>query len=170
MQKVLSTKLKTDEADRFQAMAEQQGKTKAGLLKRLVQDYLNSSGKADRTASIGGPLLTTSSKKSSPLEKTNDVDSLPPNQNPTYKDSQPVYRTATNGRPETSPTFSISKWWLAVAFLLALSVKSQPSPAVDRSSAHTAQPPEADAYGLYAHKVDNTIVYSSSPVPFWQTI
>lgn len=169
MLKVLSTKLEADKVDQFAAMAEQQGKTKSKLLGYLVQGYLSSSGNIDRTAFIDGLLSTTPSKKSAALEKTNDVDSPPLGQNPTSKDSLLVHRTDTKGRPETSPKSSISKWWLLVPFLLALSVKSQPSPAVDRNSAHTAQPPEADANGLYAHKVDNAIVYSSSPVPFWQT-
>ena len=166
MAKVLSTKLKVDELDRFTAMAEQQGRTKAGLLKHLVQDYL-SSGEADRTASIGGPLLTTSSEKRPPLEKTNVVSGLSLSQNPTSKDSLLVYRTDAKRRPETSPKSSISRWWLLLPLLLALSVKSQPSIAVDRSSALTTQPPQVDAYGLYAHKVGNTTVYTSSPTPFW---
>ena len=166
MSKVLSTKLKADEIDRFTAMAEQQGRTKAGLLKHLVQDYL-SSGEADRTASIGEPILTTSSEKHPPLEKINVVNDLPLSQNPTSKDSLLVYRTDAKGRPETSPKSSISRWWLLLPLLLALSVKAQSSITVDRSSALTTQPPQVDAYGLYAHTVGNSTVYSSSPTPFW---
>ena len=41
MSKVLSTKLAVDEIVRFNAAAEQTGESKAGLLKRLVRDYLN---------------------------------------------------------------------------------------------------------------------------------
>ena len=168
MLKVLSTKLKADDVDRFEAMAEQQGKTKSKLLGCVVQGYLSStSGEVVKTASIDGSLQTTSSEKRGPLEKTNDVDSPTLNQNPTSKDSLLVHRTDTKGRPETSPKSSISKWWLLVPLLLALSVKSQPSPAVDRNSTHTTQSPQVDAYGLYAHKVGNNIVYSSSPIPFW---
>ena len=40
MLKVLSTKLAVDEVDRFRAAAEQQGLSKAGLLKNLVDEYL----------------------------------------------------------------------------------------------------------------------------------
>ena len=167
MLKVLSTKMKADEVDRFAAMAEQQSKTKSKLLGYLVQGYLNSSGKVDCAVSIDGLLPTTSPKKSAPLEKTNDVDSPPLGQNPTSKDSLLVYRTDTKGRPETSPKSSTSKWWLLGLLLLALSAKSQPSTAVDRNSTHTTQLPQVDANGLYAHKVGNSIVYSSSPVPFW---
>jgi len=39
MSKVLSTKLAVDEVDRFSAAAEQQGLSKAGLLKNLLLDY-----------------------------------------------------------------------------------------------------------------------------------
>jgi len=167
MLKVLSTKLKVDEIDSFTAMAEQQGESKAELLRRLVQDYLNSSGKVDRTASVGGLVPTTSSKKRLPLETTSDVDGLPLSQNRTSKDSLPVYRSEAKGRPEASPKSSISKWWLLSLFLLALWLKSRPSIAVDRSSALITQSPQVDAYGLYTHTVGNTIVYSSSPIPFW---
>lgn len=45
--RVLSTKLKVDEIDHFEAVAKQQGLSKAGLLKHLVQDCLNSAGKPD---------------------------------------------------------------------------------------------------------------------------
>lgn len=167
MPKVLSPKLKVDEIDSFTAMAEQQGESKAGLLRRLVQDYLNSSGKVDETASIGRPLPTTSSKKRLPVEKTNDADGLPLSQNATSKGSLPVYRSETKGRPVTSPKSSISKWWLLPLFLFALWLKSRPSTAVDRSSALTTQSPQVDAYGLYSYTVGNTTVYSSSPTPFW---
>ena len=43
MSKVLSTKLAVDEVDRFRAAAEQQGLSKAGLLKNLVEEYLGGS-------------------------------------------------------------------------------------------------------------------------------
>ncbi len=168
MLKVLSTKLKADDVDWFEAMAKQQGKTKSKLLGCVVQDYLSSSSsEVVKTASIDGSLQTTSSEKSGPLEKTNDVDSPTLNQNPTSKDILPFHRTDTKGRPETPPKSSISKWWLLVPLLLALSVKSQPSPAVDHNSTHPTQSPQVDAYGLYAHEVGNNIVYSSSPIPFW---
>ena len=64
MPKVLSTKLKADEVDRFMAMAEQQGKTKAGLLKHLVLDYLDGGSKAGRVvASTGASNAANSSNK-----------------------------------------------------------------------------------------------------------
>lgn len=165
--KVLSTKLKADEADRFTAMAEQQGETKSGLLRRLAQDYLNSSGKADRTASISEPFPATSPKKRLLLEKTNDVNGLPLDQNRMPEDSLLVYRSDAKGRPETSPKSSVSKGWLLLLLLLAVWLKSRPSIAEDRSSALTTQSPQVDANGLYTHTVGNATVYSSSPTPFW---
>jgi len=63
MSRVLSTKLKVDEMDRFAEMAKQQGKSKSGLLKRLVLDYLNSDSKADRAASTDTSNPASSSKK-----------------------------------------------------------------------------------------------------------
>ncbi len=63
MPKVLSTKLKADEVDRFAEMAEQQGKTKAGLLKHLVLDYLDGGSKADRVAFTGTSDPANSSNK-----------------------------------------------------------------------------------------------------------
>ena len=53
MSKVLSTKLKVEEMDRFVEMAEQQGESKSGLARRLVLDYLDGSSKADRVTSTG---------------------------------------------------------------------------------------------------------------------
>ncbi len=168
MLKVLSTKLMVDDVDRFTAMAEQQGKTKSKLLGCVVQDYLNSnSGEVVKTASIDGSLQTTSSEKRGPLENINDVDSPILNQNPTSKDIQPFYRVDTKGRPETPPKSSISIWWLLVPFLVALSRKSKPSIAVDRSSALPTQSPQVDEHGLYTFRVGDTVVYSSSPIPFW---
>ena len=53
MLKVLSTKLKVEEIDRFAEMAEQQGESMSGLLRRLVLDYLDGGSEADRVASTG---------------------------------------------------------------------------------------------------------------------
>ena len=168
MLKVLSTKLKADDVDRFEVIAEQQGKTKSKLLRCVVQGYLSSSsGEVVKTASIDGSLQTTSSEKRGPLEKTNDVDSPTLNQNPTSKDNIPFYYTDTKGRLETLPKSSISIWWPLVLVLLALSARPQPSTAVDRDSTYTTQSPQVDTNGLYAHKVGNAIVYSSSSIPFW---
>jgi len=47
MQKVLSTKLESEEINRFEEMAQREGESKAGLLKRLALDYLNISRKTN---------------------------------------------------------------------------------------------------------------------------
>ena len=56
--RVLSTKLKVDEIDHFEAVAKQQGISKAGLLRHLVQDCLSSAGKPNRSSHgiISGPI------------------------------------------------------------------------------------------------------------------
>ena len=218
MQKVLSTKLKVDELDRFTAMAKQQGESKAGLLKRLVLDYMNSGGKLDRAESIGRPHPAASSKKDLPLDKTNNSHGLsyctspssckplssealrskglvsihrqwhtvsptpapvtiglPGIANEGYrldsllssKESLSVYQNESKGRPEASTRSSTGNGWLLFLILLALWLKSQPSITVDRETAFTTQPPQVDEHGLYTFRVGNTVVYSSSPIPFW---
>ena len=63
MLKVLSTKLKVEEIKHFAEIAEQQGESKSGLLRRLVLDYLDGSSKADRVASTSTSNPASSSKK-----------------------------------------------------------------------------------------------------------
>jgi hypothetical protein len=53
MLKVLSTKLKVEEINRFAEIAEQQGETKSGLSRRLVLEYLDNYSEADRVTSTG---------------------------------------------------------------------------------------------------------------------
>ena len=63
MSKVLSTKLTVDEIERFNTAAKQQGLSKAGLLKRLAQEYLDESNKVDRFSGVSEPNQNSSSKK-----------------------------------------------------------------------------------------------------------
>ena len=63
MQKVLSTKLKVEEVDRFAEMAAQQGESMSGMARRLLLDYLDDGSKADRVASTGPSNPANSSKK-----------------------------------------------------------------------------------------------------------
>lgn len=63
MLKVLSTKLKLEDVDRFAEMAEQQGESRSRLLSRLVLDYLDGGGKADGVASTGTSNPASSSQK-----------------------------------------------------------------------------------------------------------
>ena len=99
MQKVLSTKLKSDDMERFAAMAEQQDESKSGLLKCLVLDYLNTGGKANTTTPAERLNPTTSSKTGLPLEITSTDDGLPLKQSPSSERSLPVYHVDSIGRP-----------------------------------------------------------------------
>ncbi len=63
MQKVLSTKLKVEDIDRFAEMAAQQDESNSGLLRRLVRDYVDGGSEADRVASTGTSNPANSSKK-----------------------------------------------------------------------------------------------------------
>ncbi len=63
MLKVLSTKLKVEDVDRFTVMAERQDKSKSGLLRRLVLGYLDGGSKADRVASTDTSNPANSSNK-----------------------------------------------------------------------------------------------------------
>ena len=63
MQKVLSTKLRSDEVDHFTTMAEQQGESKCSLLKHIVQDYLDGGSKSDTVSSPGVSNPTNSLNK-----------------------------------------------------------------------------------------------------------
>ena len=60
---VLSTKLKLEDIDRFAEVAEQQGKTKSGLLRHLVLGYLDGGSKADRGTSTDTSDPANSSNK-----------------------------------------------------------------------------------------------------------
>ncbi len=63
MSKVLSTKLKVEEIDRFAEIAKRQGTSKSGLLKRLVLDCLDGGSKGGRVASIDTSDPANSSNK-----------------------------------------------------------------------------------------------------------
>jgi len=167
MRKVLSTKLKLDEVERFAAMAEQQGESKSGLLKRLVLDYLNTGGKVNVTTSAGRLNPIISSKNGLVVKTTSTDDGLSLKQGPSSKRSPQVYYVDSEGRPEASTKSSTGKRWLLLLILLALWLKSQPSITVDRKSTFTTQPPQVDEHGLYTFRVGNTVVFSSSPIPFW---
>jgi len=185
MQKVLSTKLDVDELDRFTAAAKRQGKSKAGLLRHLVQGYLNSVDKVDFGAPSLGQHPTTPPKQTISMEGAIDESGLPlahrstirslstANINhpsdplPSAKDSLTVDHSRSKGKPQAPPKPSISQGWLLLLVLLALWLRSPPSTAASRESVSTTPLPQADAYGLYAYRVGDTVVYSASPIPFW---
>ncbi len=63
MLKVLSTKLKLEDVDRFAEMAAQRGESMSGVLRRLALDYVDGGSKADRVASTDPSNPANSSKK-----------------------------------------------------------------------------------------------------------
>ncbi len=63
MPKVLSTKLKSEDTDRFAEMAKEQGESKSELLRRLVLDCLDGGSEGDRIASTGTSDPANSSNK-----------------------------------------------------------------------------------------------------------
>lgn len=184
MQKVLSTKLNVDELDRFTAAAKEQGKSKAGLLRHLVHDYLDRVDEVDLIVSSLGQHPATPPEKAISMESTIDESGLslghrstirspgtadinhPSELLPSAKDSSTVYHGSFQDKPQASPKPSVSKGWLLLLVLLALWLRSQPSTAASRESVSTTPLPQADAYGLYAYRVGDTTVYGSSPTPF----
>ncbi len=69
MSKVLSTKLAADQMERFDTAAKQQGLSKAGLLKRLAQEYLDKNNKLDRFSGVSEPNQNSSSSKEGQLSE-----------------------------------------------------------------------------------------------------
>ena len=144
MLKVLSTKLKADEVDRFTTRAKQQGETKSGLLRQLALNHINGVGKVDGVESVGNHHPATSSKKD--LMKDNHVDSLP-----SSTESLPVNQGKSEGRPETSPKSSIGKGLLLLASIFLLWPKPQPSSNTDDQPVFDSSSPYLDAYGTYTY-------------------
>jgi len=144
MLKVLSTKLKADELDRFTTMAKQQGKSKAGLLRSIALERINSGEKPDGVESVGNPHPATSSKKDL-VNEANHVALLPPS-----TESLPVNQES-EGRPETSPKSSIGKGLLLLASIFLLWPKPQPSSNTDDRPVFDSSSPYLDAYGEYTY-------------------
>ena len=167
MRQVLSTKLKLDELEHFAAMAERENESKSGLLRRLVLDYLNTGSSTNTTTSTERINPVTSPENGLPLEITTTNDGLPLKQSPSSKRSLPVYHVESKDRPKASTRSSTGKGLLLLMSLLALWAKSQSLIAADRKSTFTTQPPQVDEHGLYTFRVGNTVVYGSSPIPFW---
>ncbi len=150
MGKVLSTKLTVEESDQFTAMAEQQGKSKSGLLRRLVLDYMDGGSKADRVASTGTSNPASSSKKGlllhgDGLHIHEDVDRpLNPPLLPIGR--QPVYHNSEPGRSATSPKQSSSIGWLILLGLIVLGLGSGSTTAVDRAAVPVRRKPLLGVY------------------------
>jgi len=122
MSKVLSTKLRVGDIDRFTAMAKQQGESKSGLLRRLVLDYLKSYGNGDKAAPCGTPHPDKSSERSLPPEKTNNVENVNCHSNSLLSSEDNVldYHINSKDRPESSLKHSTSKHRVLLLVLLVL--------------------------------------------------
>lgn len=158
MQRVLSTKLRVDQVDRFEQVAEAQGETKASLLKRMVLEYLQGAGKVDEPIPTSRPHQATVlakglhseypphdpyQKQTEMLTSTPGVDSCLPssarvdyhlNSAPLRTSGQPAYHNAESGKPITSPKQSSGIGWLWL-ILWGISVwylRSQSVDVVDR--------------------------------------
>ena len=185
MQKVLSTKLNVDELDRFTAAAKKLGKSKAGLLRHLVQDYLDRVDEVDLVVSSLGQHPTTPPEKAISMEGAIAEGGLPSAHSstirspsradvnhpsellPSAKDSLTVDHSRSKDKPQASPKSSISQGWLLLLVLFALWQRSKSSNDASGESVSTTPSPQPNADGLYAYKVGDTVVYSSSPTPFW---
>lgn len=184
MQKVLSTKLDVGELDRFIVVAREQGKSKSGLLRCLVRDYLDSVDQVVLRVPSLGQHSTTPPEKTISIESTKDESGLllghrstirspgtvdinhPSELLPSAKDSLTVDHSRSKDKPQTSPKPLISQGWLLLLVLVALWRRSQPSTAASGESVSATPLPQADAYGLYPYRVGDAVVYSASPIPF----
>ncbi len=176
MSKVLSTKLKTEEINRFVEMAERQGKSKSGLLRRLVLDYLDGGSKADRVASTGTSNPANSSNKGllihgeglnseylppvhQPQTKTQKCTSVVDSGLPIHEDvdrplnpallpisRQPVYHNAEPGRSATSPKQSSGTGWLIFGGILVGILLLESTTAVDRAAEPVRRKPIMGTY------------------------
>lgn len=144
MLKVLSTKLTVDELARFTTMAEQQGETKSGFLRRLALDCKNDVARVDGAESVGNHHPAAPSKKD-PVKEDQHVALIP-----SSTESLPVNLGASEGRPETSPKFSIGLGLLFVALPVLLWLQSQPSKTTEDQPVFDSSTPYLDAYGKYA--------------------
>jgi hypothetical protein len=163
MMKVLSTKLKVDEIDHFAAMAERQGESKSGLLRRLVLDYLQSADEVDELIPASRPhqvavldkglhskrlphdpyqkqtrTLTSTSGLDSSLPSNVDVD-RPLSPSPLSTSRQPDYHNGEQSRSATPPEQSSDIGLLIFLGLLVLSLGSTSVDTAGRTPKRLAQ-------------------------------
>ena len=96
MTKVVSTKLQVDELERFTVMAEQQGETKAGLLRRLILEHLSNGDKVKDVDPAGRSDLYERVIKGLPVKKTGNSDCQSSCQN--IKPRSPLVRESPGNR------------------------------------------------------------------------
>lgn len=175
MSKVLSTKLKEEEMDRFAKMAEQQGESKSGMVRRLVLDCLDGGSKANRVASTDTSNPANSSNKGllihgeglnseylppvhhQPQTKTQKCTSVVDSGLPIHEDvDRPLkppllpisrhYHNAEPGRPATSPKRSSGIGWLIFGGLLVLGLGSGSTTAVGGAAEPVRRKPLLGVY------------------------
>ena len=175
MSRVLSTKLKTEEIDRFAEMAEQQGKSKSGLLRSIVLDYMDGGSKADKVASTDISNPANSSNKDwlihgegleylppvhhQPQTKIQKCTSVVDSGLPIHADverplnpallpmgRQPVYHKAEPGRLATSPKRSSGIGWFIFGGLLAGSLLLESTTTVDCATEPVRRKPLMGVY------------------------
>ncbi len=146
MLKVLSTKLTADELARFTAMAKQQGESKGGYLRQIVQGHMNGVRKLDGAESVSKPHTAAPSKKDL-VKEDEHVGSLP-----SSTDGLPVYQGESEGKPEGKPESSpkvLIGLGLGFASLFLLWLKRQPESNTDGQPVFDSSSPYLDAYGKF---------------------
>ncbi len=175
MPKVLSTKLKLEDIDRFAEIAKQQGESKSGLLRRLVLDCLDGGSKGDRAVSTDTSDPANSSNKGlliqgegleylplvhhQPQTKTQKCTSVADSSLPIHEGverplnpallsmgRQPVYHNAKPGRPATSPKQSSGKGWIIAGSIAAYILWSESKTAVDCAAEPVRRKPLMGTY------------------------
>jgi hypothetical protein len=176
MLKVLSTKLKVEEIDRFSEMAEQQGESKSRLIRRLVLDYLDggskeevgSTGTSNPANSLNKGLLIHGEGLNSeylpsvhhqPQAKTQKCTSVVDSGLPIHEDvdrplnpallsisRRSVYHIAEPGRSATSPKQSSGRGWLIFGGLLVCGFMLESTTAVDRAADPVRRKPLLGVY------------------------
>ena len=141
--KAVTTKLTVDERDRFTARAKQQRETTSGLLRQLALNHINGVAKVDGAESVGNHHPAAPSKKD-PVKEVKHVDSLP-----SSTEILPVNHGKSEGKPESSPKFSIGKVFLVAASIFLLWPKPQPPKTTEDQPVFDSSTPYLDAYGEY---------------------
>jgi hypothetical protein len=160
--KVISTKLPVDQVERFQEVAEAQGETKASLLKRLVQEYLQKADRVDELVPAGRPNQVAvldkghseypprdpHQKQTKTLTSTFGLDSglpgsagvdRPFNPAPSSTGRQPVYHNTEAARSDNPPEQSSGIGWLIILVLIVWGLRSMPVDTTGRTRKRLAE-------------------------------
>jgi hypothetical protein len=169
VKQVLSTKVSASQAELFQESAEAQGESKASLLRRLVEEYLQSDEKVDELVPASRPNQVavldkgnsvylpndTSQKQTRTLTSTSGLDSsLPDNSGvehplnpaPSSTGRQPVYHNTEAARSDNPPEQSSGIGWLIILVLFVWGLRSMP---VDNTGRTRKRLAEGIGPGIY---------------------